>query len=65
MIIHLLDLGQKKIKFFRGEIVDYNGEILDGEKATGFGEITTKDGKKYSGHFVEEMFEGACESTTI
>ena len=35
--MQLIDLGQKQISVHK-EIVDYSGEILDGDKATGFGE---------------------------
>ena len=38
-----------------GEIVEYSGEILDGDKATGFGEYTNEYGSKFSGHFVNSM----------
>ena len=47
-------LGQKKIEDLKGYLVEYNGEILDGDKATGFGEYTDRFGAKYSGHFVDE-----------
>ena len=56
MIIQLV-LGQKKATAF-GEIVYYSGEILDGDKATGYGEFTNKYGNKFSGHFVNNMLEG-------
>ena len=65
MIMQLNDIGKKKIKDLLGKIVEYSGEILDGEKATGFGAFTDSIGTKFSGHFVNEMLEGACESPTI
>ena len=46
------------------EIVEYSGEILDGGKATGFGGYTRKDGSKVSGHFVNDMLDGACKFST-
>ena len=64
MIIQLIDLGHKQITQF-GEIVDYNGEILDGNKATGLGKFTTKGGTKYSAHFVDDLIEGALEMTIM
>ena len=54
MIIQLIHIGQKQIKDRNGRIVEYDGEILDGDKATGNGEYTDIDGFKFSGHFVEE-----------
>ena len=60
-----IDLGKKQIILNEGGIVEYEGEILDGDKATGFGIYTDKHGTKFSGHFVDEMREGACESPTI
>ena len=58
-------LGQKEIEDKWGAIVQYSGEILDGKKATGDGAFTDSGGNKYSGHFVDDMLEGACESPNI
>ena len=41
--MQLIDLGQKQITMC-GEIGEYNGEILDGQKATGVGEFTSESG---------------------
>ena len=41
MIMQLIDIGKKQITV-SGGIVVYSGEILDGDKATGFGEYTDK-----------------------
>ena len=41
MIMQLIDLGHKQITMLCG-IVEYSGEILDGDKAPGFGEYTDK-----------------------
>ena len=62
MMMQSIDIGQKKIGFL-GRIVDYSGEILDGDKATGLGEFTNIAGSKYSGQFVNGMLEGACTSS--
>jgi len=52
-----LKKGKKQITMHSG-IVEYSGEILDGEKATGDGEYTDQYGSKYSGHFVNDKLEG-------
>ena len=63
MIIQLIDIGKKQIKDEdEGVIYEYNGEILDGDKATGYGEYSDPVGNKYSGHFINDMVEGECES---
>ena len=40
----LIYLGKKKIKDIHGDIYEYSGEILDGDKATGFGEYRNRIG---------------------
>ena len=54
-------LGHKQIKDRYGKLVDYSGEILDGDKATGNGVFTDSLGFKFSGHLVDEMLEGICK----
>ena len=61
----MIDLGSKKIRDSKGRIVQYEGELLDGDKATGLGSFTDKDDFKYTGHFVNDMLEGACTSVGI
>ena len=56
-------LGEKQIKDLYGDIVKYEGEILDGDQATGIGEYTDQVGRKFSGHFVNSMIEGAGTSS--
>ena len=58
-VLIFIVLGQKQIKDQWGEIVEYSGEILDGDKATGLGGYTNKKGMKLSGNFVNDMLEGA------
>ena len=47
---------------FYGHIVEYEGEILDGNKATGLGGYTDLYGNKFLSHFVNNMAEGAGKS---
>ena len=61
MIMQLIDIGQKEITF-DGSSYEYNGEILDGDKATGNGSFTDWLGRKFTCHFVNDMAEGACRS---
>merc|ERR1712151_235435 len=53
-----LEKGQKQITV-DGAVVEYSGEILDGDIATGDGEFIDMFGDKYTGHFVNDMKEGA------
>ena len=56
--------GHKQIDDYLGDrvgnIVEYTGELLDGDKATGKGYYTDQYGNKLSGHFVNDQLEGAC-----
>ena len=64
MIMQLIDIGQKEITF-DGSSYEYNGEILDGDKATGVGVFSDRNLNSYTAHFVNDMAEGACESPNI
>ena len=55
--------GQKKIEVLGcwvHDAVEYSGELLDGEIATGNGEYTNKWGDKFVCQFLDNRMEGMC-----
>ena len=63
MIMQLtIDLGQKQMQDAQGNIVEYSGEILDGDKPTGIGEFTYQGDIKFTGHVINGMKDGAGTS---